>query len=1077
MKNISRELSTSIDSSSEFLQLRTMNETLVQENESLKQQLEKALSLTKELETVHSKCRELNSQVLDSNQKNETLQSRLKLSQSRITESDKLLIEKENSLRQLGAVLNDLKEENEKSKVKNESLMKQIESDNHGKKEKESEFASFMKEVSSVFGFEVSSYGQVVSNCRRMKEIEQKENNESKKSNNELVHSKLEKKYNRIKSAFQALGQENDEKTSLLNEKIEELESICNDKDSIIKRNENEMGSMKQEIVQMKEEVRQTKGKMQDLKLKMDQKINEKNQELNSIQELLDQSNARVAELKNRISSIQQQETTESNSYMQEISNQKKIIDELSKQFEESKQNINDLQQKMKSTLIQLHKKQSKNDKIRSKLRLSSKRIAEMDCFMQDMQMRIDSYETEMRERDEELDNLRLQLQAAYASHSQGEAAFLSQSQDNHKLQQALGLLESLCEEQRKEISALANAKRELMDTVYRQSQMINVFEGKMHIQNEKISEFEKSKNQSKIRKDQCDGNDLSLLSVLSNYLVPEFHEPLKGKLLNVLNSNSINPIQRVIACFQEVGKAFKLSVQPYQTKEEKLNQDIADKDKQLISLRNHSKLSQCLLQSMYYLIRSKKQSLDMNIDSKGFEQEFIDFASQKAKQLEDSLKENDLLDSQFMSMNFLFSGTYEDRRRALQEIAALGWDSSSTFNMFCLQLLINITQDQELQRLRNSLFSYKNDNEQVKDILGSANEEIAVSDLVIKYVQKYKKLKIKYFDLVNYCSQMQEKEIDIDEIENQRILCEQQANDIQNSQKTIAGLIDQIDTLTLSMKEKDSIIEEYLQKNMKLDNDIKQIQITSSQEISNLEKAIDEKVQQIKTLGFQLKKSLSDFEIYEKSHQGELDAIKTSLGNKLVRLQQSYVSLKAKKKKVEKSLNSKLKSIENESQDEMQKICDSHRSIEIQFEENLQKFKAEIEEKQHLSSKLSEELTNSEERNKELLIELSKLSMSKKSLELQVQSLTDQLKREIQLLNSQSTFKEMSKETKHQEEINSLRSRFISEKNSILSNILESFDSLNAFENEDIEEETALEQIYNIARNYRRMKAAQIML
>ena len=129
--------------------------------------------------------------------------------------------------------------------------------------------------------------------------------------------------------------------------------------------------------------------------------------------------------------------------------------------------------------------------------------------------------------------------------------------------------------------------------------------------------------------------------------------------------------------------------------------------------------------------------------------------------------------------------------------------------------------------------------------------------------------------------------------------------------------------------------------------------------------------------------------------------------------------------------------------------------------------------EKDELNRRLSESLKKSEERNQKMTNELSKLSIVNKTLEGQMKTMQDQMKREVQLIKTQSTFDSMNNETKFQEELAKLKTSMMKEKNDIIFLVLSEFDEINEFDSEIIDDNTFKCTIQKIGKEYRRQKVS----
>ena len=139
-----------------------INITFKQENETLKNQLDKALLLDKELEELHIKYRKLNSDFIESNQKIENFQNRLKLSTSKCNEQEKLIIDYQNKFENLLKENKNLKEE---IKIQNNNIIELKNNNNNFENlfnNNNLEKEHFFDQISTISSFKINSYAQSI---------------------------------------------------------------------------------------------------------------------------------------------------------------------------------------------------------------------------------------------------------------------------------------------------------------------------------------------------------------------------------------------------------------------------------------------------------------------------------------------------------------------------------------------------------------------------------------------------------------------------------------------------------------------------------------------------------------------------------------------------------------------------------------------------------------------------------------------------------------------------------------------------------------------------------------------------
>jgi hypothetical protein len=151
-----------------------------------------------------------------------------------------------------------------------------------------------------------------------------------------------------------------------------------------------------------------------------------------------------------------------------------------------------------------------------------------------------------------------------------------------------------------------------------------------------------------------------------------------------------------------------------------------------------------------------------------------------------------------------------------------------------------------------------------------------------------------------------------------------------------------------------------------------------------------------------------------------------------------------------------------------LKKASDVEDALKAKVADTLQAMKQQAQDNHDLSEKLAESLANSERRNQQMTNEISKLSVAKKALELQVKSLNEQMKREVQIAHSQAALKAMSAETRFQEDLTAVKGQMTKDKMALITTILSEFDELEQFADEEIDDHEFIRVIETVAKTYR---------
>jgi hypothetical protein len=204
--------------------------------------------------------------------------------------------------------------------------------------------------------------------------------------------------------------------------------------------------------------------------------------------------------------------------------------------------------------------------------------------------------------------------------------------------------------------------------------------------------------------------------------------------------------------------------------------------------------------------------------------------------------------------------------------------------------------------------------------------------------------------------------------------------------------------------------------------------------------------------------------------------------------LRQAYVQLKEKAKaraekfrrdiallhhrvqNTEEHFTTRLQASERRRERDQEKAVEVQNALKTKLAEAIEAMKTQAHQGVDLSEKLSDSLAQSEKRNQQITAELSKMSVAKAALEVELKSMTDQMKREMQILQAQSSLRLMNAETKYQENLVALRGTFLKEKNERFISILAEFDDLHEFDAEDITEDQFMAAMSKIADEYHDM-------
>lgn len=1049
------------------LSLENVIATLQYENDSLKSQLNQALILPKELEQLHIKNRELTSQLLTSNSKIENLQNRLKLSQQKSADAENKQYQAENKLH---ACQQDLLNSNEEKKLLEDKLEKINQDLKNEVESRNSDFQEcnkFFRTVSALCGSSVSTYDQVLDTLTMLNETSKKQNEQILKSKEyETKVQKLTKNNKRVKEEYKQVCIENERINGELDDLKKKMDDITKETKTHVNKSETQQKEFQVLIQQMRDERKKDSDSFGLEREKYEQRISDLQSEIDRLNEIINAKEKRIKDLKNRIDSPEHNGIDERNRLIEELSNKSHENEIMTTHLSEMTSNLATLEAKLKSSVNHIQKVRLSNEHLKQKNATLANRVSELETLSSQLQLGHDNISASLHNANIEVDSLKMQLQAAKASHSQDAAAFASQVHETEKARKAVDLIEPVADQLRKEIEILSDSKRKLLNLVRRQASLIAMFDSSSR---ELSAQLEESKRRLKYSnsKENSQLDACSQFSVLvAQHLIPEFNDPLRTRLSSVLTGTVGSQMQKCVAVFREIACSYAASQKPLKQKEEELCRINKEKESQLQSLNSQHSVIRAAIEGFAYLFRTKRADDHILGCDSMRDHDLIDFATRQTQNLERILQQNDVLDH-FSSMNFLLGGSYEDRRAALQDIVAKGWDANSTFDLFCIQLLINTVQERELNILRNNVVSRQQEMEMLQDALGCSDLARATDD--IKQLQEdLCKTKKRNKKLTTLLQELRSRENFISE--NHAIIQDYQniSKKLTEYEKTISNLNQEISSLNYTIEDRDKKLMRAQDQSEKTLAIAKEEAASLRNELNEAERSLDERNSQIRTLTIQNQQARTDHEIQIRGYKKQIEDLQLAAAQKQEKWQQQFAALREYSKEQKKQFLAKIKEQQKEVSDERTQYVNIQSDLQKKLKQTIDAMSFQLGEKDQLNKRLSEDLRLSEDRNKAMAADISKLTIAKKGLEVQLQSVKDQLEREIQLIQSQQTFREISSETKHQEEMCSLKAKCNGEKNQMLLRILEEFDVLKTFGEEDIDENSAMEMIVKVASDYK---------
>ena len=241
--------------------------------------------------------------------------------------------------------------------------------------------------------------------------------------------------------------------------------------------------------------------------------------------------------------------------------------------------------------------------------------------------------------------------------------------------------------------------------------------------------------------------------------------------------------------------------------------------------------------------------------------------------------------------------------------------------------------------------------------------------------------------------------------------------------------------------------------------------------EVSEFEKVIDTRNKEIRDLTIKLTKVTAESNEQIDRLKKTNDQLKELNEKRVSQFKKTLALLQEKKKNKEEQFTAKLKAAEVHHMEEVSKFQADIEQMKKELLNTTENNQKQTTEKDELNRRLATSLKKSEERNQKMTNELSKLAIANKTLEAQIKSTQDQMKREAQLLNTKYTFDTMANESSFQEKLNALKTKMLKERNDLVFLVLSELDELDDFDADDIDEDSFKSAIQRIGKEYRRQK------
>lgn len=1065
--------------SPEISNICAQNQQLISENTVLKSQLDRALEFQNE---IKEKQKELLDEKTKLTEKNLELEQESIQLTKRLQSSQKKCQDLEGQLSKFQTCAKKLEEENKEylSKIssldnENTKITEKLESLQSNSNDRKQDQKAFLLVISKIFDQNFSNIDEAVPFLQNVKKDLQRLSEQdtyrelqnqlaADLENTKIINEKLLKKNEKYKKKIQIITQKSEENEKANQKELTDLttnqKEFEKQHESLIKQNE----ELSEQLISYKKTIEMLNNRLNQTQI-------DHESEIKKCREISNSKDKRITELKKLLENPLRSESNQSQEIIKELSRTKLELGDLEIKLSDSKNLNENLKSKLSKAIIKIKKLKSEKDQMKNQFENISKKRNTNDEIISQYSIKNSELLNENDQLHIEIDNLKTQLKAALASHVEGESAWNSKAQEVIRLQSSINSVDSLIDRQREEIAHQNEQKKMMVELIHKMNQTVLNLDALL---NDEIKKNQDLTSQVKrltktIQKNQENGeygvNYSRLINYIKDFAYERFDEKLRFSFIQILNDDSLNLIDKMKKIFEALDGSFKEMDDKIQALSNEYsnfrneNQSTRMKNEQLSTVINSilSSFRRVLggdpNQAMSDFISVQSTKLEMSLRNKDKEKEKNNNSISRAKNLQNS----------DINLDFLFEGTIEERKSQIEDLLKSGVDSDTAFEIFALQALSNIELNNQLERLRSVT---EEQDEQINQIF----ECIGSNDLS-KISSTMKNLKTENRKLQKVHKKFLADNPTISSLEKQVNKLKDETSALRDNLKTVVNdatiLQNELDLKTSQFKSLENAHTQLMRESSDL-------QSKHLEEVNEFENIIDERNRQIRELTLkytQLESESSDqIEMLKKSNEQlrNLNKNRTSQFKKTISL------LQEKKRNREEQLAARIKNAEVHHKEEIEQYQSDIESLKKKMISNSEENLKQTSEKDELNKRLSESLRKSEERNQKMTNELSKLSIANKTLEGQMKTMQDQMKRETQLLKTQFTFDTMKNETQFQEKLANLKTSMMKEKNELVFLVLSEFDEINDFESSEIIDDASFKNtIQRIGEEYRKQKAS----
>jgi chromosome segregation ATPase len=401
-----------------------------------------------------------------------------------------------------------------------------------------------------------------------------------------------------------------------------------------------------------------------------------------------------------------------------------------------------------------------------------------------------------------------------------------------------------------------------------------------------------------------------------------------------------------------------------------------------------------------------------------------------------------DLPDSESLPFFRLLNASYEERIEILRGIQESGWSAPETFELLCLQILVNMSQHDENAKLQQLLedrsqwcnqFQSAFGNQSISDVLS----EVQALKGCFKQCRMLKERLNKFKHVREYCLELEKQS-------------EEQSRTIESLQENLDASFKESGVLRASLDAKSNEIVELESAFTEFRSEASKEQEKLLTEISQCEKRLGVQNSDIKSL------------VQELSQLRALQAENGRLKSKCEKL--TIVCKKLRDHLSHAQESAKMRIGKRGNEQEVRHLSAIQRDLKSKIGVAVSVMKDQVAE----NRKLAEQIARLEKDRLLQKQEIETLTVGNKALKIQLESINDRTARDRETLTAQFRFRALNEDTRHQEEITTMRRQHADQINTLMIALLEEFDELQPWSPEDVSSPEFLNALRAIGERYR---------